>query len=80
MLAAQLVEGEDYHGDADALRAVQNNQESTDRYNVPDYPYLPRTVSRAEVQLFSGENGAIIGNFTFQFDLAGEGTVTVLER
>jgi hypothetical protein len=79
VLAVQLTDEEELNPALTALRAIENNHEGSDRYETPDYPDLPPTVSRAEVQLFSGENGAVIGQFTFQFSFGEESRVTIIE-
>lgn len=71
VLAVQLTESDDFRPEMDTLRAIQNNHERTERFIAPDYLYLPATTTRAEVQIFSAENGAIVGQFAFGFDLTG---------
>jgi hypothetical protein len=78
VLAVQLTDEEALNPALAALCAIENNHESPDKYETPDYPHLPPTVSRAEVQLFSGENGAIIGQFGFQFSFGEESHVSVI--
>ena len=69
------------HEEADALRAIQNNHESVERFIVPDYLYLPPTTSLADVQIFSASNGAVVGEFSFRFNLTDpEPTVTILKK
>jgi len=81
VLAAQLTDAEEFQPEADALRAIQNNHESVERFVAPDYLYLPPTTSRAEVHIFSASNGAIVGEFSFMFDLTiPEPSVTILDR
>ena len=43
------------------------------------YPYLPATTSRAEVQLFTtAEDGAMVGEFAFEFTLGEECAVSIV--
>jgi hypothetical protein len=78
VLAIQLTDEEQLNPELTALCAIQNNHESVDRYHVPDYPSPPLTTSRAEVLLFSGENGAIISQLTFEFHFGEESYVTIV--
>lgn len=76
VLAVQVEERGDFDERTDSLRAIENNHENADRYNEHGYLYLPYTVSRADVQLFSARDGSSIGEFSFQINIA-EGIVVM---
>jgi hypothetical protein len=78
VLAIQLVGSADLRPESDALRAVENNHESIDRYIAPDYLYLPFTLRRIEVRLFSTSDGTCIGVFTFQVSLGEESSISLV--
>jgi hypothetical protein len=78
VLLMQQADGEDYRPEMDALRAIQNNHESWQRYRAPDYWYLPQNTRRIEVRLCSAGEGATIGTYRFHLEMGEDPMVRLL--
>jgi hypothetical protein len=74
----QLIAGNDYRPEMDALRAVQNNHENWARYRSPEYWYLPPNMRRIEVRLCSAGDGATIGTFLYDLQMGEDSMVRLL--
>jgi hypothetical protein len=79
VIAVQVIEGETFKPEMEAIRAIDNNRANWNESNAPDYLYFPHTVTRAIVQLFSSEDGAMVGEFAFQLNFAEQWAVSIAE-
>jgi hypothetical protein len=78
VLALQLIDGDRYRPEMDALRAIQNNHENWQRYRAPDYWYLPPNTQRIEVRLCSAVDGSTIGTYLFDLQMGEDCMVHLL--
>jgi hypothetical protein len=78
VLAVQLIDGDEYRPEMDALRAIQNNHENWQRYRAPTYWHLPQNTRRIEVRLCSAVDGSTIGTYLFDLQMGEDCMVHLL--